>query len=160
LHRVTDSAFPTAQDDVERRTVLLGHTPYCVIPRRGATRNLDRLDELRGPVPRQTVEVPRSARNDILAPVTVTGDDALPVILSSLAPRFGATCYCRLTTSARANVEVTFRLTRGGRSVELCLDLFAQLLTPAGALAAELAQAAEAALQPHHGRARIARPRS
>jgi hypothetical protein len=76
----------------------------------------------------------------------MSGDDAIPAILADLTPRFTTTCYCRLATSARENIEVTFRLTRGARSVELCLDLFAQLLTPADALAAELARGAEAAL--------------
>jgi hypothetical protein len=87
-------------------------------------------------------------------------DDVLVEMLSFLAPRFEVAYYCRLTTSARENLEVTFRLSRGGRSVELCLDLFAQLLTPADELIAELVRGAEAALQPHRGRARIARPRS
>lgn len=89
-----------------------------------------------------------------------TDDTQLAAILAILSGQFTVTCYCRLTPAARGNAEVAFRLGRGQRSVEICVDLFAQLLTPAEGLAAELARGAEVALQGRRGRARIARPRS
>ena len=78
----------------------------------------------------------------------VVASSYFAAVLEALAARHSRVgCYCRVASAARVSREVVFRFERGTRSVELCVDLTVQLLTPADVLAAELARGAEVALR-------------